>query len=83
MKKLFALLVAFCLSATMVSCGSDQEREPVDAGSEIIGHVTDSHSWHLFDYESEGESHAVAVPLPVRCVMPSLTICRAVISVRR
>lgn len=35
-------------------------------GSVIIGHVTDAHSWHIFDYQSKtGEEHSVAVPLPV------------------
>lgn len=35
-------------------------------GSTIIGHVTDAHSWHLFDYfDKQGEEHSVAVPLPV------------------
>lgn len=35
-------------------------------GSVIIGHVTDAHSWHLFDYYSKnGQEHAVAIPLPV------------------
>ena len=35
-------------------------------GSVIIGHVTDAHSWHLFDYYSkDGQEHAVAIPLPV------------------
>lgn len=47
-----------------------EEGEPFDAGSMIIGHVTDAHSWHLFDYNSRDEDgtiveHAVAVPLPV------------------
>lgn len=66
MKKIVLMLAAtFCMSAMLVSCGSNQEQEPVDAGSEIIGHVTDSHSWHLFDYVSNGEKHAVAIPLPV------------------
>lgn len=42
------------------------ESEPFDAGSMIIGHVTDAHSWHLFDYMSkDGSEHAVAIPLPV------------------
>ena len=35
-------------------------------GSVIISHVTDAHSWHLFDYYSkDGQEHAVAIPLPV------------------
>ncbi len=35
-------------------------------GSTIIGHVTDAHSWHMFDYYSkDGSEHAVAIPLPI------------------
>ena len=64
MKKIIVLLAAaFCM--TLVSCGST-EKEEIDAGSEIIGHVTDAHSWHMFDYKtSDGEVHSVAIPLPV------------------
>lgn len=37
-----------------------------DPGSIIIGHVTDAHSWHMFDYkDKQGNEHAVAIPLPV------------------
>ena len=37
-----------------------------DPGSLIIGHVTDAHSWHLFDYTSKDSAeHSVAVNLPV------------------
>ena len=40
--------------------------ESFNPGSMIIGHVTDAHSWHLFDYVGkDGEEHAVAIPLPV------------------
>ena len=35
-------------------------------GSTIIGHVTDAHSWHMFDFfDKSGVEHAVAIPLPV------------------
>lgn len=40
-------------------------------GSTIIGHVTDAHSWHMFDYKSVDKTtgdtveHAVAIPLPI------------------
>ena len=38
----------------------------LDPGSVIIGHVTDAHSWHMFDYYSkDGQEHAVAISLPV------------------
>lgn len=40
--------------------------QPFDPGSTIIGHVSDAHSWHLFDYFSkDGAEHAVAIPLPI------------------
>ena len=50
---------------------SDEEgKEEVQAGGIIIGHVTDAHSWHLFDINKKDENgnkveHAVAIPLPV------------------
>ena len=38
----------------------------LDAGSIIIGHVTDAHSWHILDYNGrDGKEHSIAVPLPV------------------
>lgn len=37
-----------------------------DPGAIIIGHVTNAHSWHLFDYYTKDSvEHAVAIPLPV------------------
>ena len=43
-----------------------ESAEAFNPGSTIIGHVTDAHSWHLFDYfDKSGEEHAVAIPLPV------------------
>lgn len=43
-----------------------EESSEFDPGSIIIGHVTDAHSWHLFDYfDKSGTEHAVAIPLPV------------------
>ncbi|MCQ2295206.1 MAG: F0F1 ATP synthase subunit A [Bacteroidales bacterium] len=43
-----------------------ESEESFDPGSLIIGHVTDAHSWHLFDYfDKSGQEHAVAIPLPV------------------
>lgn len=45
--------------------GEEQEHQ-LDPGAVIIGHVTDAHSWHLFDYyDSDSTEHAVAVPLPI------------------
>ena len=43
-----------------------EEGEGFEPGSMIIGHVTDAHTWHMFDYKSsDGTEHAVAIPLPV------------------
>ena len=42
------------------------ETESLDAGPIIIGHVTDAHSWHLFDINrKDGTEHAIAIPLPI------------------
>lgn len=64
MKRLFYMLVMALLLATPLV--THAEEEAFDPGSMIIGHVTDAHSWHLFDYKSsDGAEHAVAIPLPV------------------
>ena len=43
-----------------------ESEEAFTPGSTIIGHVSDAHSWHMFDYYSkDGEEHAVAIPLPI------------------
>ena len=43
-----------------------EEGESLNPGAIIIGHVTDAHSWHMFDYVGkDGEEHAVAIPLPI------------------
>lgn len=45
---------------------AEAAEEGFDPGAVIIGHVTDAHSWHLFDfYSKDGREHAVAIPLPV------------------
>ena len=55
---------ADCDTAEVIN--STEEASAFDPGSMIIGHVTDAHSWHLFDYcSSDGTEHAVAIPLPV------------------
>ena len=54
-------LAAFALAGC-----SSPEKQDVDSGSIIIGHVTDSHSWHICDYTSkDGKEHAVAINLPI------------------
>ena len=53
-----------CCDSVVPEAGSAEKA--FEPGPHIIGHVTDAHSWHLFDIEkSNGETHAVAIPLPV------------------
>lgn len=61
------LLLPFTMQAEEIdSVSNATEEASFDAGSVIIGHVTDAHSWHIFDYkDGQGNEHAVAVPLPV------------------
>ena len=43
-----------------------EKAEGFNPGSLIIGHVTDAHSWHMFDYvDKSGNERAVAIPLPI------------------
>ncbi|MDY5969723.1 MAG: F0F1 ATP synthase subunit A [Bacteroidales bacterium] len=45
---------------------AQETEEGLNPGSIIIGHVTDAHSWHLFDWQGkDGKEHGVAVSLPV------------------
>lgn len=63
LKLLLILLALF--SFGMTGC-SLPEKEAVDSGKIIIGHVTDSHSWHICDYKTkDGKEHSVAVNLPI------------------
>ena len=69
MKKILILAIAALFVALPLGARAG-ESEELDAGSMIIGHVTDAHSWHLFDYNTRDENgevveHAVAIPLPV------------------
>lgn len=62
--KIFSIILPL-LAFAFAGCSSPEKQE-IDSGSIIIGHVTDSHSWHLFDYFSkDGKEHSVAVNLPV------------------
>lgn len=62
--KIIPLLVA--VIAFMMGGCSSPEKQEVDSGKIIIGHVTDSHSWHILDYKtSDGTEHAVAINLPI------------------
>ncbi len=67
MKRLIRIMVAAVLMAVPAVAFADEapEAEGFDPGSMIIGHVTDAHSWHMFDYGKDGEEHAVAIPLPI------------------
>lgn len=60
------LLIAALVMALPWSAKANGSAGEFAPGSMIIGHVTDAHSWHLFDYaDSEGNEHAVAIPLPI------------------
>ena len=63
MKKVVAFIIALVLALPILR--AEEAAEGFEPGSMIIGHVTDAHSWHMFDYVKDGEEHAVAIPLPV------------------
>ena len=63
MKKIVVFIAAMMLM--LPGLRAEEEGETFDPGSMIIGHVTDAHSWHMFDYVKDGEEHAVAIPLPI------------------
>ena len=69
MRKLFTLMlvVVFSMGTIMATeTAQTTEKEPLDAGSIIIGHVADAHSWHILDYaDKSGVEHAVSIPLPI------------------
>lgn len=51
---------------TLEAAKTRNDDEGMNPGAIIIGHVSDAHSWHLFDFTSkDGKEHAVAVSLPV------------------
>ncbi|MCR4828842.1 MAG: F0F1 ATP synthase subunit A [Bacteroidales bacterium] len=64
------LLILPLFAFAMVGCSSgsytDEPAKDINPGAVIVGHVTDSHIWHLFDYCSkDGKEHVVAVDLPI------------------
>lgn len=62
--KIIPMLLA--VMAFMAASCSSAEKEEVDSGKIIIGHVTDSHTWHILDYKSsDGTEHPVAINLPI------------------
>lgn len=72
--KIRCLLVLFALAivSSPLYANNDAQtdttttEEAFNAAPIIIGHVTDAHSWHMFDYcGKNGEEHAVAIPLPI------------------
>ncbi|MCR4659768.1 MAG: F0F1 ATP synthase subunit A [Bacteroidales bacterium] len=64
MKKI--LLTILAVFMTVFGVMASEQEQGFDPGSVIIGHVTDAHSWHMFDYHSaDGQEHAVALSLPV------------------
>ncbi len=68
--KSIKLLSLFLLCSASVFAFSEGEKgDPVNTQEEITEyiqhHVKDSHDFHLFDYFSNGEKHAVGFPLPV------------------
>ena len=66
MKRIKILPVLLSLMALVLAGCSSTEQQEVDSGSIIIGHVTDSHSWHIADYRSsDGEEHVIGINLPI------------------
>ena len=69
MKRLVSLALAIMLCAPCLMAADDGEMG-FDPGAAIISHVTDAHSWHLFEYNSRADDgtiveHDVAIPLPI------------------
>ncbi len=66
MTRLNSFFILFIFASFLLAGCSSTEKEEIDSGSIIIGHVTDSHTWHICDYKSkDGSEHAVAVNLPI------------------
>ncbi len=66
MRRLKIISVILPLLALLFAACSPAEKQEVDSGSIIIGHVTDSHTWHICDYKSkDGKEHTVAINLPI------------------
>lgn len=70
-KLLFSFFTLCFLFLTSVSFGQDKMKEEAEGkfnpGELIIEHVSDNHSYHLFDWKG----HAVAIPLPVILYSPA------------
>lgn len=65
--RILSLLLALLAFPVVALCAEENdEKQEIKSGDILIGHVTDAHSWHLFDYSSkDGAEHAVAINLPV------------------
>lgn len=60
------VLFAFSFEAKASEPKHKEEDQEFDVKELVWGHVLDSHSWHLWDYQDKnGEKHAVSIPLPV------------------
>lgn len=52
--------------AAMEAAKTRGGEETMSPGAIIIGHVTDAHSWHIFDFKDKsGKEHDVAISLPI------------------
>lgn len=77
-----AFSVIFLLSSTILSAQEaphgeakehpTEEKEGFNAKKVIFGHIMDAHEFHFAEYEgSDGQKHAIAIPLPVILYSPS------------
>ena len=65
MKSVKYLTILFAAMAFLLT-GCSSQPEEIKSGDIIIGHISDSHSWHILDYKTaDGAEHAVAVNLPI------------------
>jgi F-type H+-transporting ATPase subunit a len=61
-KWVLAFLSVFLFSGKLIAGGAAESGEKFDPGKSIMGHIGDSHDWHLFGH--------VSVPLPVIIYSP-------------
>ncbi len=68
--KRFFLLASLILLVSSVSFASTEGQEQKEEGEYnatevIMHHIADSHEWHILDYEKNGETRVVSIPLPI------------------
>lgn len=66
--KIRFLLTLFILLISVMSFAStekEKQKEGFDVTEVIMHHISDSHEWHILDYENNGETHIISIPLPV------------------